>query len=283
MDEVGDARRSETARRGVRLGDLWVAEGSDAVTVDAFGIDVDGRDDLDERDDFDDLLDRIAPPDRPGSGADGGWRGASRPAPDPPVEPPRRTPGAAGRCGPGPATGCDDDGLTLREPPGYRRDPRGTWRYRDGGRAVPGARDITLATLYRFARDADGNVVVPTPVVRRRAELAWCAQVGTVRVRGNEAVVVVPAADWDARARIPLGLAAPELCADRLLDIDAVARLAGVARQTITTYLARNTMPAPVARLGRSPVWSAPIVEQWLERRPGQGSRPRRGRRRRRT
>jgi hypothetical protein len=56
--------------------------------------------------------------------------------------------------------------------PGYLRDRRGTWRYAATGRAVPGARDLTLRALHRFAV-RQGRVLVPVDLVRTEAELAW--------------------------------------------------------------------------------------------------------------
>ena len=55
-----------------------------------------------------------------------------------------------------------------------------------------------------------------------------------------------------------------------------VARLVGVSAATITAYLCRGRMPPPVTRLGTSPVWSRPVISQWLAGRPGQGARPHR-------
>jgi hypothetical protein len=66
---------------------------------------------------------------------------------------------------------------------------------------------------------------------------------------------------------------APELAVDALLDIDAVAELAVVSRQTISTYLARAQMPAPQVRVANSPLWSLPVVTHWLSHRPGPGAR----------
>ena len=40
--------------------------------------------------------------------------------------------------------------LWLEPVPGYKRDDHGRWRYERTGLPVPGARDITLGTLYNF-------------------------------------------------------------------------------------------------------------------------------------
>jgi predicted DNA-binding transcriptional regulator AlpA len=89
-------------------------------------------------------------------------------------------------------------------------------------------------------------------------------------------VLRVPLAEWEWRADVPFGLWAPELAPTRLLAIGDVARLAGVSAAAISAHLCRGRMPAPVTRPGTSPVWSRPVISQWLTARPGQGARPRR-------
>jgi|SRR5581483_4393237 len=174
-----------------------------------------------------------------------------------------------------------DDAADLPAPhtPGYRRDRRGTWRYAANGRAVPGARDLTLRWLYRFPTQR-GSILVPVDQVRNEAELAWCLawkHTLTTRIIDGHSVTViaVPGGEWERRADIPIGLWAPELAASRLLAIADVARIAGVSPATITAYLARRRMPPPVTRIGNSPVWTRPVVDHWLTTRPGQGVRPR--------
>jgi len=159
--------------------------------------------------------------------------------------------------------------------PGYVRDRRGTWRYTATGRAVPGARDLTLRSLYRFTVERD-RVVVPVDVARSEAELAWCLawkHTLTTRLAGGRSLTVlrVPVGEWERRADVPFGLWAPELSAGRLLAVADVARLAGVTPATITAYLSRRRLPAPVTRLGGAPLWSRPVIRQWLAARPGQG------------
>jgi predicted DNA-binding transcriptional regulator AlpA len=164
--------------------------------------------------------------------------------------------------------------------PGYVRDRRGTWRYAATGRAVPGARDLTLRSLYRFPVDHD-RVAVPADLVRSEAELAWCLawkHTLTTRLAGGHSLTVVrvPVGEWERRADVPFGLWAPELTATRLLSIGDVADLARVTPATITAYLSRGRLPAPVTRLGGTPLWSRPVIRQWLADRPGQGRRRRR-------
>ena len=161
--------------------------------------------------------------------------------------------------------------------PGYLRDRRGTWRYTATGQAVPGARDLTLRSLYRFPVH-HGSVHVPVDLVRTEAELGWCLRwrhTLTTRLNGRRSVTVlrIPVGEWDRRADVPFGLWAPELTAGRLLGISDVAQLAGVSPATITAYLSRRRMPEPVMRVGHTPLWSRPVIRQWLAARPGQGRR----------
>jgi len=170
-----------------------------------------------------------------------------------------------------------DADLPTANVPGYVRDRRGTWRYAATGGAVPGARDLTLRSLYRFSAH-QGHVHVPVELVRTEAELSWCLgwkHTITTRLSGGRSttVVRVPVGEWERRADIPFGVWAPELSAGRLLGVSDVTRLAGVSPATITAYLSRRRMPEPVMRIGRAPVWSRPVIRHWLAGRPGQGRR----------
>ena len=164
--------------------------------------------------------------------------------------------------------------------PGYVRDRRGTWRYAATGETVPAGRDLTLRSLYRFPIHR-GQVLVPVILARTEPELSWCvawSHTLTTRLAGRRSTTVlrIPVGEWERRADVPFGLWAPELTASRLLSINDVARLSGVTGATITAYLSRRRMPPPVARLGHTPVWSRPVIAQWLASRPGQGTRSRR-------
>lgn len=186
---------------------------------------------------------------------------------------------------------ADELGLpACHEPPGYRRDRAGRWRYADGGALVPGARDVTLARLWRFPREGP-YLLVPVLLAGTSyrpgaaAELAWCvgcahgetdtgAVAGVARRCGpRRRAWRVPVAEWDRRADVPLGLDAPELAADRLWDVARIAAVTGVEPATVRGYVRRGYLPAPTVRRGGVPLWSAPVVVQALERRPGQGVR----------
>lgn len=175
----------------------------------------------------------------------------------------------------------EDLGLPpLVMPPGYRRDSQGRWRYERGGMPVPGARDVTLASLWGGPPRGGRHKRLAIEYVRTCPELAWCLEVAGVEVSvegrrpgwpGARRFVLVPVDEWARRARIPLGVSAPELMPDRLVDAAGVARLAGVDRKTIAAYRSRGLLPPAVYRVGGSPVWSLPVIVGWLEDRPGQG------------
>ena len=71
---------------------------------------------------------------------------------------------------------------------------------------------------------------------------------------------------------------------DPYLDLDAVADLLGVGRQTLIQYRAlsrpgkryeHHPFPAPDRTFSRAPVWKAdraPELKQWAQSRPGQGT-----------
>lgn len=117
----------------------------------------------------------------------------------------------------------------------YTRDDDGTWRY-PWGEVVPGARDLT---------------------------------VGDLRCLGSRAAEAHPNAPVDH----VVGMDAPELQVDVVLTIGDVAALVGVSPATITAYRRRGGFPEPQAVLGRTPVWSRPVVEHWMASRPGNGWR----------
>lgn len=65
-----------------------------------------------------------------------------------------------------------------------------------------------------------------------------------------------------------------------LLDVSAVAELAGVSVASIYTYLTRGTIPEPDLRFGRSPVWRRRTIEKWLASRPAPGQHATKARKR---
>ena len=156
----------------------------------------------------------------------------------------------------------------------YRR-VAGVWEYTWGG-AVPGARDVGLQDLYGFevgSDDAGAYVLVPSVLAGSTPELAWCVTWWDHRSRPDK--IRVPQRAWDSHSKGVLGMSAPELMADRVLDTDGVAALAGMRPRTVANYLSRGLMPLPVLRVGGSPVWTAAVIERWLSERPGRPGRPR--------
>jgi hypothetical protein len=161
----------------------------------------------------------------------------------------------------------------LQIPAGYRRDRRGTWR-RGDGTPVPGARDVTLSSRWPY-RKRD-PLLVPDDETRMHPELAWCRMVGepaemTARHARREVHLAawhVPAEEWDDRDGWPLGVLAPELAPEALLDVAAVAAFIGnLAPSSVTAYLARGQMPEPQARVAGRPLWSAPVIVSWSRQR----------------
>jgi hypothetical protein len=106
------------------------------------------------------------------------------------------------------------------------RDDDGVWRHCDTDQPVPGARDMTLRDVYPDlvivgSRKLDNQVVlVPDPLVRENADLAWVRDVanGPTRCYDHEQqrgfgatsgwsdVWPVPIAEWDRRDREALGI-----------------------------------------------------------------------------
>lgn len=167
--------------------------------------------------------------------------------------------------------------ITCVVPEGYRRDRSGGWWYVDGGR-VPGARDITLDTLYDFGRGRGSYVLVPTRLARIRPELAWVsahAEGSDLGPLGDECYRV-PRRSWQLRSRLPLGMVAPELMPGFALSVSDVAALRLVNDATVMSEVSRKRFVAPCARVGGSPVWSMGVVRRFLPTRRGQGWRRRR-------
>lgn len=62
-----------------------------------------------------------------------------------------------------------------------------------------------------------------------------------------------------------------------LLDTEGVARMLGIAHESVTRYRARGDLPEPDVMLGRSPGWYAATIVEWQAQRPGRTGRPRKG------
>lgn len=61
----------------------------------------------------------------------------------------------------------------------------------------------------------------------------------------------------------------------RLIVRAEAAEKAGVAANTFSAYVHRGQAPAPVDRIGSTPLWDEDEISSWLETRPGRRGRPR--------
>lgn len=66
---------------------------------------------------------------------------------------------------------------------------------------------------------------------------------------------------------------APELHVRAMLTIADIAEMIDVAPDTVAAYRYRGYLPEPQAVIGRTPVWSRPVIRHWLRTRPGNGWR----------
>jgi hypothetical protein len=155
----------------------------------------------------------------------------------------------------------------------FWRDPDGTWRATADDEPVRGAADLLLRDLYDpDERVVDGQPmrIIPRAWASRHPDhpLAWVFDFAEL---GGREPIPVPAAEWTARENDVAGMAAPELHPFNLLGVDGVAQVLGVTTASVRSYLARGQMPAPVARIGGSPVWSRPQIERWVPTRRARG------------
>ena len=139
----------------------------------------------------------------------------------------------------------------------YERLPDGRWLY-PWGDEVLGARDVTVRDVLQMG-----------PVAGRE-----CSADGTGAL-GEDPLSDPPQdlSDADADLDRVVGMTAPELHVRAMLTLGDIAEMVGVARDTIAAYRYRGYLPEPQAFVGRTPVWSRPVVRHWLENRPGNGWR----------
>jgi predicted DNA-binding transcriptional regulator AlpA len=79
----------------------------------------------------------------------------------------------------------------------------------------------------------------------------------------------IPRPLWDGHANDIIGMDAPEMHPDRLMTMEMVAAAIGVTPASLLEYLRRGACPGPPVRIGRTPAWTRPIVEQWTLARSG--------------
>ena len=139
----------------------------------------------------------------------------------------------------------------------YERRSDGRWMY-PWGEEVPGAVDVTVRDVLELG--ALGAVSMSPD------ELG--AQV-------DDDPLVDPSDDEsdDGDLDRVVGLMAPELHVRAMLTVADIAEMVGVARDTIAAYRYRQYMPEPQAIIGRTPVWSRPVIRHWVQTRPGNGWR----------
>jgi hypothetical protein len=175
-----------------------------------------------------------------------------------------------------------DEGVFI--PDGYVRDPDGRWRYVDDGEYVPGARDVTLGSLWRFRVEGE-HVLVRTSAILADATLSWCRSwadgvqyVPGRRGRHGHEVTLVDREEWEIRRRDVVGVSAPELALNRLIGVRDVARIMGVEESTVRAYLARGYLPKSARPEPLGVAWSLPVILKRLEQRSGQGRKQQRTR-----
>jgi predicted DNA-binding transcriptional regulator AlpA len=154
----------------------------------------------------------------------------------------------------------------------FVRGPDAVWRYTSSRQPVRHATDVVLGDVYPAepgTYEGRSYRIVPHRWIRRRGDhpLAWVRSAAGVIDRPERGEYLVPTALWRRRASDVLGMLAPELHPLALLDLDDVARAAGVKPATVRAYLHRRQMPDPVSRAGGSPMWTRPTIEGWLETR----------------
>lgn len=60
---------------------------------------------------------------------------------------------------------------------------------------------------------------------------------------------------------------------DDLVSATDAAQIAGVKLDTFTSYVNRGYAPEHVAQIAGRRLWSRAAINEWVENRPGQGSR----------
>ncbi len=134
------------------------------------------------------------------------------------------------------------------------------WRY-PWGALVPGAQDLTVADVLAVGLDPCAEV--PLPGMRPLSELERRWLRGEP-LKGHEAIRLLRAGRRSDPGDLIVGMSAPELHPSLLLCIDDLAECLGVSRATIDSYRARDRVVRPQVVLGRTPLWTRPIVERWV-------------------
>ena len=144
----------------------------------------------------------------------------------------------------------------------YERTRDGEWLY-PWGEPVPGARDVTVGDVLRLGLVHDGSDTSSEQLTTALRD---------DRLADHDAEQA--AVDWSDECfdRV-VGMDAPELHVRAMLTIGDIADMMEVAPDTVAAYRYRGYLPEPQALIGRTPVWSRPIIRHWLATRPGNGWR----------
>ena len=165
----------------------------------------------------------------------------------------------------------------------YVRDADGTWRYGATGLPVPGATDVTLADRVPavvVGSSTHGAVWVSRSLaltdVRMRELLGQLdAPAGSFPLphpvdglpADTPSVMILPVEFWNNHAGEVVDINAPELHPSAVLVIEDTARAVGLTPESLMEYVRRGVFPQPPVRLGRTPAWPRPVVQQWLANR----------------
>jgi hypothetical protein len=151
------------------------------------------------------------------------------------------------------------DSLPFYAPAEYERDRNGTWRYVWRER-VPRAMDLTPARLVQARRHGE-VVAVPAWTLARELEPLSSDAV----IEG--AFAFMDATLWGVVANRSIGILAPELQAERMLDLNAVAAVVRCRPATARSMHARSQLPPAQHRINRTPLWSYPVIQHWMQNR----------------
>ena len=145
----------------------------------------------------------------------------------------------------------------------YRRTQDGQWLY-PWGEPVPGATDLTVGDVLRLglAEGSNGVAVEDLP-----------DHLHTDALVDHDVESLAAAGDPADFADRVIGMSAPELHVRAMVTISDIAEMVDVAPDTIAAYRYRGYLPEPQAVIGRTPVWSRPVIQHWLQTRPGNGWR----------
>lgn len=154
----------------------------------------------------------------------------------------------------------------YRLPEQWRLDRSERLRSVRSGELVHDGYVVELGRLWQFPVVGE-SVVVPRGL-EQLPELGWvaaCASPG-VWVCPPRRVLVwfVDVVEWQQRARSRVDVSSSQFDVRRVVDLERFAELAGLSASTLRAYRSRGLLPAPVAHVGVSPVWTREQVASWL-------------------